>query len=214
MTSDNMTVQVDWLARRLAQQQEDAAATNHRVSRVPGHLRLANRDAYTPGLVARSTPATLSGSSSRGTCSHEAPALLPCRREGPRHERCPSQRGRRVPHPAPAPRDGHRVQDSTVVCTALLLRRLPLLLLYPIVASNGREDLPSANDLKRIGARFKRFHSGDRPAGIASVLGPVPLAMKLEYEDRVRLPRLCIEFRTAPLLLNLVAFEQLMAKPF
>ncbi|KAL6865363.1 hypothetical protein ACP4OV_016514 [Aristida adscensionis] len=60
MAGGDITVRVDWLARRLAQQQEDVAATEqhrvmvtaHRVSRVPGHVRDANRDAYTPGLVA------------------------------------------------------------------------------------------------------------------------------------------------------------------
>ena len=57
---DDITVHVEWLARRLTQQQEDAAATEenritvstHRVSRVPGHVRIRNPDAYTPGLVA------------------------------------------------------------------------------------------------------------------------------------------------------------------
>ncbi|KAG2616187.1 hypothetical protein PVAP13_3NG153669 [Panicum virgatum] len=57
---DDITVHVEWLARRLTQQQEDAAATEqdrimvstHRVSRVPGHVRIPNPDAYTPGLVA------------------------------------------------------------------------------------------------------------------------------------------------------------------
>jgi len=41
-----------------------------------------------------------------------------------------------------------------------------------------------------------------------SVLGPVPLAVKLAHGERLRLPQLRIEFRTAPLLLNLMAFEQ------
>lgn len=58
---DHITVQVEWLARHLAQQEEDAAATEqhrtmvnsvHRVSRVPYHVREHNKDAYTSGLVA------------------------------------------------------------------------------------------------------------------------------------------------------------------
>ncbi|KAL6897793.1 hypothetical protein ACP4OV_006752 [Aristida adscensionis] len=48
---DDRTVHVEWLARRLAAQQEDAAATEqHRT--VVRHHRDASRDAYTPGLVA------------------------------------------------------------------------------------------------------------------------------------------------------------------
>ncbi|XP_020401687.1 UPF0481 protein At3g47200 [Zea mays] len=106
--------------------------------------------------------------------------------------------------------------------TARLLRRLPLLLLVPLLypilpedsrwrASYGREDLPSASDLKRMWVRFKKARGGSTgkaPAGIASVLGPVPLAVKLAHEDRLHLPQLRIDFRTAPLLLNLMAFEQ------
>ncbi|GJN36157.1 hypothetical protein PR202_gb24997 [Eleusine coracana subsp. coracana] len=121
-----------------------------------------------------------------------------------------------------------RIQDGAVVGAAheaaRLLRRLPLLLLVPLLypilpeerrwsASYGREDLPSASDLKRMWVRFKRARSGGgggtkSAAGIAAVLGPVPLAVKLEHEDCIRLPRLRIEIRTAPLLLNLIAFEQ------
>ena len=36
----------------------------------------------------------------------------------------------------------------------------------------------------------------------------MPLAVKLAHGERLRLPQLRIEFRTAPLLLNLMAFEQ------
>jgi hypothetical protein len=42
--------------------------------------------------------------------------------------------------------------------------------------------------------------------GIASVLGPVPFAVKLTQHEH--LPQLRLEFRTVPLLLNLTAFEQ------
>ncbi|KAL6865364.1 hypothetical protein ACP4OV_016515 [Aristida adscensionis] len=59
--------------------------------------------------------------------------------------------------------------------------------------------------------RFRKARGGaggKAPAGIAAVLGPVPLAVRLEHEDRLRLPQLRLEFRTAPLLLNLMAFEQ------
>ncbi|RCV15362.1 hypothetical protein SEVIR_3G051300v4 [Setaria viridis] len=119
-----------------------------------------------------------------------------------------------------------RMQDSAPLEmmqeAARLLRRLPLLLLVPLLypilpeerrwrASYGREDLPSASDLKRMWVRFKKVRGGSgskAAAGIASVLGPVPLTVKLAHEDRLRLPQLRIEFRTAPLLLNLMAFEQ------
>jgi hypothetical protein len=119
-----------------------------------------------------------------------------------------------------------RIQDISATRDMMqeagrLLRRLPLLLLVPLLypilpeerrwrASYGREDLPSASDLKRMWVRFKKARGGSSTkaaAGIASVLGPVPLAMKLAHEDRLVLPRLRIEFRTAPLLLNLMAFE-------
>ncbi|XP_037424965.1 uncharacterized protein LOC119289890 [Triticum dicoccoides] len=119
------------------------------------------------------------------------------------------------------------IQDGAVKETAQeaarLLRRLPLLvlvpLLYPILpedkkwsASYGKEDVPSASDLKRMGVQFKKARGGSGSkavAGIASVLGPMPLGVKLtQHEDRLHLPQLRIEFRTAPLLLNLMAFEQ------
>ncbi|XP_048566919.1 UPF0481 protein At3g47200-like [Triticum urartu] len=119
------------------------------------------------------------------------------------------------------------IQDGAVIETAQeaarLLRRIPLLLfvplLYPILpedkkwsASYGKEDVPAASDLKRMGVQFKKARAGSGSkavAGIASVLGPVPLAVKLtQHEDRLHLPQLRVEFRTAPLLLNLMAFEQ------
>ncbi|KAF0923108.1 hypothetical protein E2562_003331 [Oryza meyeriana var. granulata] len=76
-------------------------------------------------------------------------------------------------------------------------------------------DVPSASDLKRMWVRFKKAPRGSGAAvtGIASVMGPVPLAVKLAHEDKLRLPQLQVEFRTAPLLLNLMAFEQSTAKP-
>ncbi|CAL4903052.1 unnamed protein product [Urochloa decumbens] len=126
-----------------------------------------------------------------------------------------------------------RVQDGAPLEmmqeAARLLRRLPLLLLVPLLypilpeerrwsASYGREDLPSATDLKRMWVRFRKVRGGgsgsksssSAAAGgtIASVLGPVPLAVKLAHEDRLRLPQLRVEQRTLPLLLNLMAFEQ------
>jgi hypothetical protein len=374
MTSDDITVHVDWLARRLTQQQEDAAATeqhrnmvsNHRVSRVPDHLRLAKRDVYTPGLVAigplhagglrlrpgyRMKMAYLHSLISRGhqdasthlaviqeyvrlvaarerearamyaaedvdglsaedfiqmmvldgcfviehlvnvAVGHDEPSLhgtpfgpaqlavdlILAENQLPffvlvdliRHTRLPEfettgydppvllmklllyylagEKGRDMSDALPRA-DGvshilhllhttvtaartrwvppPSVQDSAVVGTAQeaarLLRRLPLLLLVPLLypilpeerrwsASYSREDLPSASDLKRMWVRFtKARSSGGKPpgGGIASVLGPVPLAVRLEHEDCLRLPRLRIEFRTAPLLLNLIAFEQ------
>jgi hypothetical protein len=93
--------------------------------------------------------------------------------------------------------------------------------MYPILpeeskwrASYGREDVPSASDLKRMWVRFKKPRGGGAAAvtGIASVMGPVPLAVKLAHEDKLRLPQLRVELRTAPLLLNLMAFEQSAAK--
>ncbi|KAB8097970.1 hypothetical protein EE612_026894 [Oryza sativa] len=122
-----------------------------------------------------------------------------------------------------------RIQDGAVLGTAQdgarLLRRLPLLLLVPLLypilpeeskwrASYGREDVPSASDLKRMWVRFKKPRGGGAAAvtGIASVMGPVPLAVKLAHEDKLRLPQLRVELRTAPLLLNLMAFEQSAAK--
>ncbi|XP_040380510.1 UPF0481 protein At3g47200-like [Oryza brachyantha] len=123
-----------------------------------------------------------------------------------------------------------RIQDSAVLGTAQevarLLRRLPLLLLVPLLypilpeeskwrASYGRDDVPSASDLKRMWVRFKKAPRGSGPAvgGIASVMGPVPLAVKLAHEDKLRLPQLRVELRTAALLLNLMAFEQSAGKP-
>nr|CAB3463807.1 unnamed protein product [Digitaria exilis] len=387
---DNITVHVEWLARRLTQQQEDAAATEqhrnmastYRVSRVPGHVRLPNPDAYAPGLVAigplhakdgetrlragnRLKMAYLHSLISRGgrpdpsdhlavikdyvllvaAREREARAMYAAEdvdaigaedfihmlvldgcfliehlvnvftgKEEPSLHATPfgpaqlsvdvvlaenqipffvlvdliSSARTRLPelessghgHDRPAllmelvlfylggdkgrdmigdaeavrllpPAEGvchvlhllhamvvtartrweppPRIQDGAAVEmmqeAARLLRRLPLLLLVPLLypilpeerrwrASYGREDLPSASDLKRMWVRFKKARGGggagkaSSAAGIASVLGPVPLAVKLEHEDRLRLPQLRIEFRTAPLLLNLMAFEQ------
>ncbi|RLN30619.1 UPF0481 protein [Panicum miliaceum] len=376
MAGDDITVHVEWLARRLTQQQEDAAATEqhrimvntHRVSRVPGHVRIPNPDAYTPGLVAigplhakdaerrlrpgnRLKMAYLHSLISRG---HPDPArhlaviqgyvrLVAARERearamyaaedvddvraedfiqmlvldgcfilehlvnvatgkeeqslhatpfGPAQlsvdlvlaenqipffvlvdlissTRLPEfdstgyappvllmklvlyylggEKGRDMSEALP-PADAvchilhllhamvsaartrwepaPRIQDGATLEVmqeaARLLRRLPLLLLVPLLypilpeerrwrASYGREDLPSASDLKRMWVWFKKARGGSSskaPAGIASVLGPVPLAVKLAHEDRLRLPQLRIEFRTAPLLLNLMAFEQ------
>ncbi|TVU18050.1 hypothetical protein EJB05_34117, partial [Eragrostis curvula] len=118
------------------------------------------------------------------------------------------------------------IQDGAVVGTAQeaarLLRRLPLLLLVPLLypilpeerrwsASYGREALPSASDLKRMWVRFKKARgSVTTKAAAASrrCWARFRLAVALEHEDCLRLPRLRIEFRTAPLLLNLIAFEQ------
>jgi len=373
---DDITVHVEWLARRLTQQQEDAAATEqdrimvstHRVSRVPGHVRIRNPDAYTPGLVAigplhakdaerrlrpgnRLKMAYLHSLISRGhpdpaghlgviqgyvrlvaAREREARAMYAAedvddvtaedfiqmlvldgcfilehlvnvatgRAEPSLHAtsfgpaqlsvdlvlaenqipffvladligstRLPEfdttgyappvllmklalyylggEKGRdmseeALPPPGavchilhllhamvsaartqwePPPR---AIQDGAALEmmqeAARLLRRLPVLLLVPLLypilpeerrwrASYGREDLPSASDLKRMWVQFKKARGGGKaPAGIASVLGPVPLAVKLAHEDRLRLPQLRIEFRTAPLLLNLMAFEQ------
>ncbi|KAF8762724.1 hypothetical protein HU200_009260 [Digitaria exilis] len=380
---DNITVHVEWLARHLTQQQEDAAATEqhrnmastYRVSRVPGHVRLPNPDAYAPGLVAigplhakdgetrlragnRLKMAYLHSLISRGgrpdpadhlavikdyvllvaAREREARAMYAAEdvdaigaedfihmlvldgcfliehlvnvftgKEEPSLHATPfgpaqlsvdvvlaenqipffvlvdiiSSARTRLPEfdltepdrPAllmklvlnylgghkgrdmigggamvlpPADRVCHilhllhamvvaartrwepppRIQDGAAVEmmqeAARLLRRLPLLLLVPLLypilpeerrwrASYSREDLPSASDLKRMWVRFKKARGGGKAStapGIASVLGPVPLAVKLEHEDRLRLPQLRIEFRTAPLLLNLMAFEQ------
>ncbi|XP_062232396.1 UPF0481 protein At3g47200-like [Phragmites australis] len=118
-----------------------------------------------------------------------------------------------------------RIKDTAVLVmaqeVARLLWRLSLLLLVPFLyptlrgerrwsARYLRDDLPSASDLKRMWVLFEKARGGrsnKAAAGIASVLGPVPLAVKLTHEE-LRLPQLRIEFRTAPLLLNLMAFEQ------
>ncbi|CAN6326582.1 unnamed protein product [Urochloa humidicola] len=380
MAGDGITVHVEWLARRLAMQQEDAAAAEqhrimvspHRVSRVPGHLRALNPEAYTPGLVAigplhakdaersrrlgpgnRLKMAYLNSLISRGhpdapdhlaviqgyvrlvaAREREARAMyaaeevddIPAddfiqmlvldgcfilehlvnvatgREEQSLHAvpfgpaqlsvdlvlaenqipffvladliggtRLPEfdttgydpplllmklvlyylagEKGRDMTDALPPPGDvSHilhllhatvaaartrwepppRIQDGATVEmmqeAARLLRRLPLLLLVPLLypilpeerrwsASYGREDLPSATDLKRMGVRFRKVRGGGisskvAAGTIASVLGPVPLAVKLAHEDLLRLPQLRVEHRTAPLLLNLMAFEQ------
>ncbi|CAN6358425.1 unnamed protein product [Urochloa humidicola] len=379
MAGDGITVHVEWLARRLAMQQEDAAAAEqhrimvspHRVSRVPGHLRALNPEAYTPGLVAigplhakdaersrrlgpgnRLKMAYLNSLISRGhpddsnhlaviqgyvrlvaAREREARAMYAAeevddvpaddfiqmlvldgcfilehlvnvatgKEEQSLHAvpfgpaqlsvdlvlaenqipffvladliggtRLPEfdttgydpplllmklvlyylagEKGRDMTDALPPPGDvSHilhllhsmvgtartrwepppRIQDGAPLEmmqeAARLLRRLPLLLLVPLLypilpeerrwsASYGREDLPSATDLKRMWVRFRKARSGGSSskaaAGIASVLGPVPLAVKLVHEDRLQLPQLRLEHRTAPLLLNLMAFEQ------
>ncbi|OEL19862.1 hypothetical protein BAE44_0019109 [Dichanthelium oligosanthes] len=372
---DDITVHVEWLARRLTQQQEDAAATEHhrimvntyRVSRVPGHVRIPNPDAYTPGLVAigplhaqdaeqrlrpgnRLKMAYLNSLISRGhpdPASHltiiqgyvrlvaareqEARAMYAAEdvddiraedfiqmlvldgcfiiehlvnvatsKEEPSLHATPfgpaqlsvdlilaenqipffvlvdiinstrlpefdsmgydppvllmklvlyylaGEKGRDMSDALPTAdavchilhllhamvseartrwEPPPRIKDTPAQMmqeAARLLRRLPLLLLVPLLypilpeerkwrASYGREDLPSASDLKRMWVRFLKARGGSTskaPAGIASVLGPVPLAVKLAHEDRLRLPQLRVEFRTAPLLVNLMAFEQ------
>jgi hypothetical protein len=121
-----------------------------------------------------------------------------------------------------------RIQDSAPLemmqGAARLLRRLPLLLLVPLLypilpeesrwsATYGPEDMLSASDLKRMLLRFTKSSRGGAAAGaaggIVSVLGHVPLATKLlANEDLLRLPQLRIESRTAALLLNLMAFER------
>jgi hypothetical protein len=372
---DDITVHVEWLARRLTQQQEDAAATEqhrvniHRVSRVPDHLRVHNRDAYTPGIVAigplhskdaerrlrpgnRLKMAYLNSLISRGhpdasghleviqgyvrlVAARERDARsmyaaedvddiraedfiqmlvldgcfilehlvnVATGREEPSLHATPfgpaqlsvdlvlaenqipffvlvdlisstrlpefeslgydppvllmklvlyflgGERGRDMSEGALPPADAvchilHLLHAMVVAArtrwepppgikesaplemmqeAGRLLRRLPLLLLVPLLypilpeerrwhASYSREDLPSASDLKRMWVRFKKARGGSgskAAAGVASVLGPLPLAVKLAHEDRLRLPQLRIEFRTAPLLLNLMAFEQ------
>ncbi|KAJ1261447.1 hypothetical protein BS78_09G030200 [Paspalum vaginatum] len=119
-----------------------------------------------------------------------------------------------------------RIQDSAPVemmqeaawllCWLLRLQFVLLVLpLYPTLpeearwgARYGREDLPSASDLKLLWVSFNKARCAKAPEGIASLLGPVPLAVKLVHGDGLRLSQLRIEFRTAPLLLNLMAFEQ------
>ncbi|XBJ15059.1 hypothetical protein VPH35_007036 [Triticum aestivum] len=100
-----------------------------------------------------------------------------------------------------------------------LVRRLPSMvlvpLLYRIVPESRRrrvwEDVPSASDLKRMRVKFKKASRrvGTTPvADIALLMGPVPLAVKLTEDGQLQLPQLLLEARTAPLLLNLMAFEQ------
>ncbi|CAO2142406.1 unnamed protein product [Urochloa humidicola] len=120
-----------------------------------------------------------------------------------------------------------RVQDTAVLKLAWegaqLLLSLPLLLmvplLYPILpdeckwsARYGQVSVPSASDMKWFGVRLKNAHGGGSSGksldgGIVSVLGPAPLAVKHDHLGVLRLAQLKIEFRTLPLLLNLIAFE-------
>ncbi|KAF8711180.1 hypothetical protein HU200_029192 [Digitaria exilis] len=123
-----------------------------------------------------------------------------------------------------------RIQDSTMLKLARQAGRFPLSLplqlmvplLYPILpdeckwsARYGPESVPSASDVKGMLLRLEKTHGGggggvksSDGAGIVSVLGPVPLAVKLDQHGVLRLAQLKIEFRTMPLLLNLMAFER------
>jgi hypothetical protein len=110
--------------------------------------------------------------------------------------------------------DGGRAQGAR-----RLLRRLPSMFTVPLLhrilpegpRRHARSDyVPSATDMKRMRVHFKKasVDPGKEPvAGIASVLGQVPLAVTL-HENQLQLPQLRLEFLTAPLLLNLMAFEQ------
>nr|CAB3489357.1 unnamed protein product [Digitaria exilis] len=120
-----------------------------------------------------------------------------------------------------------RIQQECAVLkpareVANLLLSLPLLLmmplLYPILPDEckwssryGLVSVPSASDMKWLGVRIQKIDSGGGKssggAGIVSVLGPVPLAVELDRHDVLRLAQLKIEFRTVPLLLNLIVFE-------
>ncbi|CAO2142407.1 unnamed protein product [Urochloa humidicola] len=67
--------------------------------------------------------------------------------------------------------------------------------------------------MKWLGVRLRKAHGGggsgkSSNGGIVSVLGSVPLAVKLDRHGVLRLPQLKIEFWTLPLLLNLIVFEQ------
>uniref|UniRef100_A0ACD5ZPD4 Uncharacterized protein n=1 Tax=Avena sativa TaxID=4498 RepID=A0ACD5ZPD4_AVESA len=77
----------------------------------------------------------------------------------------------------------------------------------------GDDYVPSASDMKRMGVQLKKARAGPGMpvVGIASVTGPVPLAVKavtVNENNKLQLPQLRLEFGTAPLLLNLMAFEQ------
>ncbi|CAL4991507.1 unnamed protein product [Urochloa decumbens] len=121
-----------------------------------------------------------------------------------------------------------RIQDTTVTKLpwegAQLLLSLPLLLMAPLLyltlpdeckwsARYGLVSVPSASDMKWLGVRLKKARGGGGGSGkqasdsIVSVLGPVPLAVKVDHHGVLRLPQLKIEFRTVPLLLNLIVFE-------
>ncbi|KAF8641559.1 hypothetical protein HU200_067745 [Digitaria exilis] len=192
-------------------------------TRLP-ELELDSTAAYKPALLMKLALYYLGGEKGRDMMSgHYAlpPAEGVCHILHLLHVMVAAARTRWEPPP--------RIQDDVATRemmqeAARLLRWLPLLLLVPLLypilskdkerrrqASYGREDLPSASDLKRMWVTFKKASGGggkNAAAGIASLLGPVPLAVKLAHEDRLRLPQLRIEFRTAPLLLNLMAFEQ------
>uniref|UniRef100_A0A8I6WHC1 Uncharacterized protein n=2 Tax=Hordeum vulgare subsp. vulgare TaxID=112509 RepID=A0A8I6WHC1_HORVV len=117
--------------------------------------------------------------------------------------------------PPRAIQDGGRTQAAW-----RLARRLLSLVLAPLlhwIVHDGRrrplrgEHVPSASDMKRMRVELKkaRGSGGKAVCGIASVMGPVPLVVNLVHGgDHLLLPQLRLEFRTAPLLLNLLAFEQ------
>uniref|UniRef100_A0ACD5TYB4 Uncharacterized protein n=1 Tax=Avena sativa TaxID=4498 RepID=A0ACD5TYB4_AVESA len=103
---------------------------------------------------------------------------------------------------------------------ARLLRHLESLFMVPLLhrifpegprrRARLEDYVLSASDMKQMRVQFKKAR-GQRFApsvvGIAWVLGPVPLAVML-YEGQLQLPQLRLESRTAPLLLNLMVFEQ------
>ncbi|CAL4991494.1 unnamed protein product [Urochloa decumbens] len=118
-----------------------------------------------------------------------------------------------------------RIQDTRVMKLpwegAQLLLSLPLLLMAPLLyltlpdeckwsARYGLVSVPSASDMKWLGVRLKKARGGggkQASDSIVSVLGPVPLAVKVDHHGVLRLPQLKVEFRTVPLLLNLIVFE-------
>ncbi|CAL4979583.1 unnamed protein product [Urochloa decumbens] len=329
MAGDGITVHVEWLSRRLAQQQEDMAATEqhritvsmHRVSRVPGHLRASNPDAYTPGLVAigplhardaerrlrpgnRLKMAYLHSLISRG---HPDPSthlaviqgyvrLIAAREREARAmytaddvDSIPAEdfiqmlvldgcfilehlvdvaTNREEPSLHAIPFGPAQLSVDLVLAenqipffvlidliggTRLIpefhttgydppLLRLMKLVLYYLAGEKGRDmtdalpqagdvchilhllytvvtsarapvSVPSASDMKWLGVRLKKARGGGGGSGkqasdsIVSVLGPVPLAVKLDHHGVLRLGQLKIEFRTVPLLFNLIAFE-------
>jgi hypothetical protein len=124
------------------------------------------------------------------------------------------------PPPGPGSRKRLCKALNMVQGFAQLLWLSPLLvvalLLHPTLpeestwrARYGPLDVPSTSDMMWMWVRFKKARGKSiAESGIASVLGPVPLAVKLDLDGVLLLPQLRIEFRTAPLLLNLMAFEQ------